>query len=1157
MNAGAVARPTESTGSTVWALLVGIDEYLAQTNLRGCVNDVEAMRVFLVNQLDVPEDHIRTITNEQATRANILAAFQEFLIENPAIARGDQILFHYSGHGSRMRDATGVEPDGYNETLVAHDSRTKGIYDIPDKTIAVLLDRLAAQKGDHITVILDSCHSGSGTRKAHSPGAALTRRVPSDDRLPPSDLDAELHVATPTRGAGPSGWSLEGIPYVLVAGCRDREESNEYWAKDTEQSGTWHGALTYFTLQALADGTAVDTTYSELHERVAARVNAVYPSQMPQCEGDRDRIVFGGARVQRDPFIPVRKVDGNIVTLSAGLVHGLRKDAVVALYPPEVRTRAELPAEPLAVVNVVSVSATTAQAEIEGAPAAPIPLHARGVVIRHVYAGLRQTVALQAADGTDNAAAIELLRQAILHAGPGGEPSSYLEIVDDPQRPAELLVEAAGGTLSINNANGELLVVPEDIQDRDRTDAVAVLHALETIARFRLILDLRNQEAGSQLSGKVRLRLRRHVPDAADLPAEDLPPGSISPGGETTVSVDPDLPERNLYIVDVINESPLPVYPHLFTLSPDFSVQRLYPNLGQEEALPPGGTLSAGLNSPTERLEFYLPEGWDSSRDYIKVVVTTAPTDMRAVQQDGLDVPLPTRAATRSGASSLEQLLDAVLYGAGTRAIRPYRPGDQEDWTTVELPVTSVRAYQTVTIQPEEGRVALSDGLVLESPAGFHGRATVTTWGQATRGAQADPNLKPPPGLDNQPALFQPVHCSGTRGLGSPGLVVTLEVDADSRQRITPENPLRLELPIDANEDVADLLPVVFDGEDYLLVGYQSDDPGVVHIVTLPPAVAPVDARAEPARRGIGRTLKLFLYKKMGRRTTLTGLRSAELRNGDVTYAEIDRAHVRSGHKVALFIHDFSADTRWMIGGPAKWLREKVVPYDHLLAWDYETFGTSVEESGARLADALRQQCGLNPDDGVVLHVYAHGMGSLVARCMIELSGGHVYVDRLVMAGPPNRGTTLATTSRGLVYVVSALINQFSIVPPVGAVDWVFKQIYQQGVGLADLAVDAPILTRINRLDEPHNVPYLVLAGENLPDEEARRRLNRLARKVLDQTLDAVFGEQNDVVVGVSSMREVRGGAYPRLTVTNLPCDHFHYFSVPQGLEAIRRWITA
>jgi hypothetical protein len=40
-------------------------------------------------------------------------------------------------------------------------------------------------------------------------------------------------------------------------------------------------------------------------------------------------------------------------------------------------------------------------------------------------------------------------------------------------------------------------------------------------------------------------------------------------------------------------------------------------------------------------------------------------------------------------------------------------------------------------------------------------------------------------------------------------------------------------------------------------------------------------------------------------------------------------------------------------------------------------------------------------------------------------------------------------------------------------------------------------------------------------------------------------------------MRDVRGGAYPQLTVTPLPCDHFHYFSVPQGLEAIRRWITA
>src|SRR5438876_11780237 len=174
-----------TTHPSFWALLVGIDEYQGEgvPNLNGCVNDVEAMRVFLMNQLGVPEDHILLLSNRQATRAAILQSFEAFLIDNAAITFNDQMLFHYSGHGSQMRDTTGVEPDGHNETIVPHDSRTHhpDVYDIPDKTLGALLARLAERKDNNITVILDSCHSGSGTHRIELPGTARVRLAPLDD----------------------------------------------------------------------------------------------------------------------------------------------------------------------------------------------------------------------------------------------------------------------------------------------------------------------------------------------------------------------------------------------------------------------------------------------------------------------------------------------------------------------------------------------------------------------------------------------------------------------------------------------------------------------------------------------------------------------------------------------------------------------------------------------------------------------------------------------------------------------------------------------------------------------------------------------------------------------------------------------------------------
>ncbi|GET35794.1 caspase family protein [Microseira wollei] len=252
--------------------LIGIDKYLHTKNLGGCVNDVEAIRIYLMNQLGVPENQICVLTNQAATRANILQTFEEFLIDNPDIQPGSQILFHYSGHGSQMFNPK--EPDGQNETLVPHDSRTPGVYDIPDKTLAALLDKLAERKGNNITVILDCCHSGTGTRDSN---LAQTRNVEPDHRIPPPDLDAGILTGASRRGAGASGWATEGITHVLLAGCRDRELSNEHTSRDQGKE-VMYGALTYFTLQALRQMTP-NTTYADLHEQVATRAKRSTPSR--------------------------------------------------------------------------------------------------------------------------------------------------------------------------------------------------------------------------------------------------------------------------------------------------------------------------------------------------------------------------------------------------------------------------------------------------------------------------------------------------------------------------------------------------------------------------------------------------------------------------------------------------------------------------------------------------------------------------------------------------------------------------------------------------------------------------------------------------------------------------------------------------------------
>ncbi|MBW4670306.1 MAG: caspase family protein [Cyanomargarita calcarea GSE-NOS-MK-12-04C] len=670
-------QPNVTSGSSIWALLIGIDEYLHIKNLSGCINDVEAIRIYLMNQLGVPENQIRTLTNEAATRANILQAFEEFLIDNSDIQPESQIFFHYSGHGSQMPNPK--EPDGQNETLVPHDSRGPEVYDIPDKTIGALLDKLAESKGNNITVIFDSCHSGTVTR---DPNLAQTRTVAADNRIPPPDLDVDIVANAPRRGTNASGWATEGITHVLLAGCRDREEANEYLSGD-EGNKVMHGALTYFTLQALRQMTP-NTTYADIYEQVAVKVNSEYPSQMPQCEGDRQRVVFGGVRVERDPFITVQKVEGNEVTLGAGLIHGLHKGTELALYPPEVRTRKDLPAL-LGTVEVTGVSATTAIATIkEGASIGSIPVFARGLITKQIYDGLHQTVALEAVSGEENQNGIERLRQAIQHANPDGEPSPYLKVVENPDQVAELRVKAEEGKLNIFNSAGEPLMVAKDIKDE-----IAVLHSLESIVRYRTLKNLVNKEPESELVGKVKLRLLRYMKDSDASQAQELSTESIGTGGEITLSFDPKQEEFNTYVLEVTNESLLPIYAHLLILNPDYSIKLQYPQLGQQDAISSnGGNLSIGLDSRKERLKFSLPVGWDFCRDYLMVIATTNPTDFKWLEQNGLNVPPPQR--TRAASSSpLERLLDCVL--SGKRFASSAQTEELEDWATTSLSVTVVR----------------------------------------------------------------------------------------------------------------------------------------------------------------------------------------------------------------------------------------------------------------------------------------------------------------------------------------------------------------------------------------------------------------------------------------------------------------------------------
>jgi uncharacterized caspase-like protein len=279
---------------TIYGLLVGIDTYPDPTpSLRGCANDIEHFEAFLHARGAIEGASLKLLKlqNEQATRQRVIAAFQQHLCQ---AGEQDVVVFYFSGHGSQSLSPPEfwrLEPDHLDETLVCYDSRTDGSWDLADKELAFLISKVAQRK-PQIVVILDACHSGSGTRA--SDGTTIRRTV-TDTRLRPIETfvpGSGEYVSSTTPSS--SGWlDLPMGRHILLAACRSEEE-----ARELSFGGVRRGVFSYYLLEALQQRSPA-LSYRDLFRCIDARVRATVANQSPQIEAtlnsDLAQPFLGGA----------------------------------------------------------------------------------------------------------------------------------------------------------------------------------------------------------------------------------------------------------------------------------------------------------------------------------------------------------------------------------------------------------------------------------------------------------------------------------------------------------------------------------------------------------------------------------------------------------------------------------------------------------------------------------------------------------------------------------------------------------------------------------------------------------------------------------------------------------------------------------------------
>lgn len=249
------------------ALLVGINDYKQINDLNGCINDATNVRDVLLKYFGFTVPDIRMLVDSRATKANILKRLKWLVT---GVKAGDTLIFHYSGHGTLLRDRDGDElKDHMDEAICPWDMSWDGGVILDDDLYNIFQ---GLPKGVALEVILDSCHSGTGTRELMPSKDMKIRFLP-----PPVDIESREEGGLKVKQFGFKS-QQKSLNHVLWAGCRDNQTS-----ADAMIGNLYNGAFTYFFCKHIRDMQG-KIGRSELLRRVRASLRHDGFSQVPQLE---------------------------------------------------------------------------------------------------------------------------------------------------------------------------------------------------------------------------------------------------------------------------------------------------------------------------------------------------------------------------------------------------------------------------------------------------------------------------------------------------------------------------------------------------------------------------------------------------------------------------------------------------------------------------------------------------------------------------------------------------------------------------------------------------------------------------------------------------------------------------------------------------------
>ena len=473
----------------VYALLVGINNYPPEVGkLAGCLNDVDHFHDYLKTSFDPSALAIEVLKDADATRQNIIDQFRRHLGK---AQQDDVAVFHYCGHGARWASAPEFKTfyaDGMDEGLVCIDSRLDNGYDLADKELALLISELA-KNNPHLAMILDCCHSGSGTRGADA-FMGMQPRVTHEVNTPrplESYLDG-YYAASP-------GLKIPTARHILLAACERTQLAQE--APDKS------GVFTTSLIETLTKSGG-NLTYSDLFVRCRAAVRARALSQNPQFEtlGKFPASTgFLGADAANSARRYSSYFDQGKWKVECGAIHGVPtepdKPVSLALYPENAQTRQA----GTATMSQVGAQSSEMELAFEGDPAVRYRAEITSLPVPpmefYCNADAPNMAALQAAFDNDRSANV---------------------LLTDVESAAHYALLVDGGKLRLTQSETGLY-----IQSASLTAAHAILPAMKSVVQWERSQHLQNGRTKMDTS-KVEFYYEETLPNGE---VHVYPPGEI------------------------------------------------------------------------------------------------------------------------------------------------------------------------------------------------------------------------------------------------------------------------------------------------------------------------------------------------------------------------------------------------------------------------------------------------------------------------------------------------------------------------------------------------------------------------------------------------------------------------------------------------------